>query len=136
MSALPSLLEWARHSARRAGLAPPLILRIELVLEELFTNSVQHGYGGDSDQRIWLQAAAAPGSLHLTYQDAAPPYDPIKHAEPIPDDPAERRFGGLGAHLIRRLSGQIEYRRAGRRNVITLRFPAARGPEEQSSERA
>src|SRR5687767_9340358 len=90
MSALPQLLESIRGIGRDAGLERSLLLRVELVLEELFTNTVRHGYGGDCDSPIWLHALYAAGSLCITYQDAATPFDPLQHRANL-DQPIDRR---------------------------------------------
>src|SRR5690606_29982244 len=76
MSVLPEILGCVREACRKAGIIPPAALRAELVIEELFTNTVRHGYKGECDHPVWLHARPAPGALYLTYQDAAEAFDP------------------------------------------------------------
>ena len=80
LGALPQVLGYVRKMCDRGNMSPVAILRIELAIEELFTNTVRHGYGTDSDASVWLQMVVAPGSIYLVYQDAAPAYDPLQHA--------------------------------------------------------
>ena len=61
-----------------------MVRRIELALEELFTNTVRHGYCRECDSPVWLEAIASPGELRLVYQDAAPAFDPLQYL-PEPD---------------------------------------------------
>ncbi len=122
LNTLPVLLAYLREACEHARIDPATTLRVELVLEELFTNTVRHGYRGDSDASVWLSATSVPGSLFVTYQDAAPPHDPLAHTESLPDALEERTVGGLGVLLARELARSIAYCRVGDRNVLTLTF--------------
>jgi anti-sigma regulatory factor (Ser/Thr protein kinase) len=118
------MLGCVRQACRDAGLVPAAALRVELVIEELFTNTVRHGYRGECDHPVWLHALPAPGGLCLTYQDAAAAFDPFAL-----DCPAEvlapHCIGGQGIRLIRSLASSVAYRRADDRNVLTLLFAVA-----------
>ena len=102
-------------------------LRMTLIVEELFTNSVQHGYGGDGDNPIWLGISYRNGEMEITYEDAAPPYDPFQ-GPPKPfvsSDGNSARLGGWGLGLVKGLGNRVSYTRADDRNRIclTLSFP-------------
>ena len=120
MSALPEILGCVRQACRDAGIVAPAALRVELVIEELFTNTVRHGYQGECDHPVWLHALPAPGALCLTYQDAAGAFDPLA-LEFLPEAPPHC-VGGQGIPLIRSLASSIAYRRADERNILTLLF--------------
>src|SRR5882672_3043087 len=61
-------------------------LRLNLVLEELFINTVRHGHGGDCDAPVWMMLHADERSVHVTYEDIAPPFNPYAHLpESSPD---------------------------------------------------
>ncbi len=51
-----------------------LVSRARIVVEELFSNTIKYGYGGESDHRVRLRLAADP-VLTLVYEDDAPPFD-------------------------------------------------------------
>jgi anti-sigma regulatory factor (Ser/Thr protein kinase) len=124
MSALPEILGCLRQACHDAGVVPAAALRAELVIEELFTNTVRHGYQGECDHPVWLHALPAPGVLCLTYQDAAAAFDPLAlalHAEAA----APQCIGGQGIRLIRSLTSSVAYRRADDRNILTLVFTVA-----------
>lgn len=96
--------------------------RVVLLIEELFTNSVNHGYGGDSDQPVWLTLNVEGEDCQVIYEDCGPPHDPFS----IPDKGAssgpteDRPIGGLGILLLIELSSTRKYQRRGDRNVIEL----------------
>jgi anti-sigma regulatory factor (Ser/Thr protein kinase) len=97
-----------------------------LILEELFTNTVAHGYPAGADGPIWVTLAGGAGVIEVTYEDAGRPFDPV----------AERRGprvdlevpGGLGLALVRGLSAGACYARVGERNRVTLGVPIGGPP--------
>lgn len=96
--------------------------RAVLLVEELFANSVFHGYGGDSDEPVWLTVEVGPHGCRLVYEDCAPAYDPFSVEEPDLDAavPEDRPIGGLGIVFLNELSSARSYARRGDRNVIEL----------------
>ena len=103
-----------------AGADRDTTLRVVLVLEELFTNTVTHGYPGGAEGPVWVTLASQGGVIAVTYEDAAPAFDPLGHA-PAPDlDAEERAPGGLGLTLVRGLCASVSYVRVGDRNRVTL----------------
>jgi anti-sigma regulatory factor (Ser/Thr protein kinase) len=92
---------------------------MNLVLEELFTNTVRHGHRGDSDSPVWVTLAATPGNLQLTYEDNAPPFNP--YTSEITVD--AHTVGGLGVLLTRKLAVLREYAYLYGRNRIRLALP-------------
>ena len=103
-------------------------LRIVLIVEELFANSINHGYGGDSEQPVWLVLEVTDADCHLVYEDCAPAYDPFAAVDmsSTEADVDTRRVGGLGIVLLVELSASRSYRRRGTHNVIDLRIPHKR----------
>src|SRR5713101_2109920 len=104
------------------GLPREVCLRLTLLVEELFTNTIVHGHGGDSEAAVSLDCRVEQGRVRLTYEDTAPPHDPFATLQ-TPDDKAsaeDRQVGGLGTLLVATMAEHAEYRRAGDRNRISL----------------
>jgi anti-sigma regulatory factor (Ser/Thr protein kinase) len=104
--------------------------RAYLAVEELFANTIHHGYGKESDAQVWLTVEIDASSLRITYVDAAAEFDPFAGnfdsvaAEGIED----QRVGGLGRLLIKETAYRCAYRREAGRNIVTLEYalkPAA-----------
>ena len=72
--------------ALRVGLRHEDSMRLLLIVEELFTNTVRHGHGGDCDAPIGVTLGAAAAHVELAYEDTAPPFDPIEHLAGSPVD--------------------------------------------------
>jgi len=113
------------------GVAASDGLRLALVVEELFTNTVMHGHGGGSDAPVRLALRADASHLELSYEDSAPPFDPLDHLARSPIDPAasvvDRPIGQLGIALVVNMAERISYAREDGRNriVLVLRRQAA-----------
>ena len=103
-------------------------LRVFLLIEELFANSVFHGYGGDSDQPVWVTLEVHDTACRVVYEDAAPAHNPFAAApSPRLDAPLdERPVGGLGILLLEELSSSHSYTRRGNNNVIEFEVPHER----------
>ena len=96
--------------------------RAVLLVEELFANSVFHGYGGDCEQPVWLTVDVAGDGCRIVYEDCARAYNPFETEEPDLDAaaPEDRPIGGLGIVFLNELSSARSYSRRGNRNVIEL----------------
>jgi serine/threonine-protein kinase RsbW len=96
-------------------------LKLNLVAEELFTNTIRHGHRGDCDAPVWLSVAAGPQAVQLTYEDTAPPFNPYALFASAPDTTLSlRRIGGLGVLLTRELASTRDYAYLFGRNRIRL----------------
>lgn len=120
-AALPDLLGMARAAAHAAGLDNTACARIELVLEEAFSNTVRHGYGGESDRPVWLACRILPDGIEIVYRDAAPHFDPLVGvAPPTGDQP-----GGVGRLLIKHLPASARYLSGSEGNQLVAVFKRA-----------
>jgi len=100
------------------------LLRLQLVIEELFTNTIMHGYGKECDEPIEIALDAGPGRVTVRYQDAAGPYDPA-HAlatsrERVSGPLEQRPVGHLGVHLAAAIVEDMRYARVGGRNQLQI----------------
>jgi len=120
--ALPQIAAFLAEVCAAATLPRESCLRLTLLVEELFTNTVTHGHGGDSEAPVRLVCEVTEGHIALDYEDTGPPYDPFASVTP-PDleaGVADRRVGGLGVLLVSAMARQVEYRRVGNTNRISL----------------
>ena len=108
--------------AQCAGIEDSERQRAVLLVEELFANSLFHGYGGDSDGPVWLTVELDPQGCHIVYEDRAPAWNPFELEEPDLDAavPEDRPIGGLGIVFLNELSTDRSYVRRGDRNVIEM----------------
>ncbi|MES2495948.1 MAG: ATP-binding protein [Pseudomonadota bacterium] len=99
------------------GAAPDFLL----CAEELFTNIVLHGLGGEAGHRIDVEIAQGEDRIDVAITDDAPPFDPTTPIAPDLDAPVEARaIGGLGRHLVSTIMDSFCYRRERNRNCISF----------------
>lgn len=110
-----------------SGLSRATYLRLNLVLEELFTNTVRHGHRGDCDAPIWIAVSRSGDTLSVLYEDKAPPFNPYARlTEPVVDTTVSmRKIGGLGVLLTMELAASRDYAYLFGRNRIRLTLAAA-----------
>ena len=98
----------------QASVARDRCLRLNVVVEELFINTVHHGHRGECDAPVWISLRAQPAAVELTYEDTAGPFNPLAHtARP-------GKIGGLGVLLARELTAAREYAYVFGRNRVRL----------------
>lgn len=104
MDCLPQAIAFVEEFCRKRQVASSDGLRLSLVVEELFTNTVMHGHGGDSDAPVRIGLSADLQHLDLTYEDTAPPFDPLDQVARSTTDPGteafERPVGHFGLALV------------------------------------
>jgi serine/threonine-protein kinase RsbW len=101
----------------------PAAMQLNLVLEELFTNSVSYGYLANAPGGLPIQILLEPrdGGLFVEFSDNGTPYDPL--AAPQPDltlDVEDRPVGGLGVHFLRTMMSDIRYSHDDGRNRLSF----------------
>jgi serine/threonine-protein kinase RsbW len=111
-----------------AGADHGTTLRVILLLEELFTNTVTHGYADAGEGLVWVTLAAGSGVIEIIYEDAGPAFDPLTGAPEPLLGPRGEEPGGLGLALVRGLSTSAAYARIGARNRITLTVSTGSAP--------
>jgi serine/threonine-protein kinase RsbW len=107
---------------REAELSREACLRLNLVLEELFVNTVRHGHRADCEAPVWLTLDANQGAVHVTYEDTAPPFNPYAKLPTTPPDTTieMRKIGGLGVLLTKELAATRDYSYLFGRNRVRL----------------
>lgn len=105
-----------------AGVRREACLKANLVLEELFMNTVQHGHRGGSDAPVWITLDDRNGRVHMVYEDNAPAFNPLgRSREQLAKALAqEGREGGLGVVLANALAASADYAYLFGRNRISL----------------
>ena len=103
-------------------LPPSFIRTINLGLEEVTSNIIKYGYDDEGVHWIELRLNLAPSELQITVTDDGREFNPLDYPEPDPvkliDNPEP---GGLGVRFLRHLFDEVQYRRDGGTNCLSLR---------------
>lgn len=97
-------------------------MSLHLVLEELVTNVINHGYIDGQSHTFTVALSAGPDRLvTAVITDDAPAFDPLGCAAIDTSLPLEDRpIGGLGVHLVKNLARSAHYERRNGKNILTL----------------
>lgn len=112
-----------------AGLDPEVAFHLNLVFDELLTNTISYGYDDGGEHQIAVSLGLDGGAVVARIVDDGRPFDPFRDA-PAPDldSPVEDRpIGGLGIHFAKTFMSTLRYRREDGRNVVefTKALPGA-----------
>jgi serine/threonine-protein kinase RsbW len=100
-------------------------LRLHLVAEELFTNTVKHGHKGGSDAPVVITLRSLVDVIEFRYEDQSPPFNPIAWAEKVKlaEQAASGKEGGLGTVLAKGMAVSGEYYYMFGHNQVRFRLP-------------
>ena len=121
LSSLEELEESVEAFGTEQDWSPNLLFQMQLALEELACNVINHGFGEDGHQ-FEIAISSSPDSVTIEVVDGARPYNPLTET-PEPDVDAaldERKVGGLGVFLVREVSDEMHYRREDGKNRLTI----------------
>jgi anti-sigma regulatory factor (Ser/Thr protein kinase) len=121
-SQISSIYGFISETVTRAGGNEGNVTALELIADEIFTNITSYACLGEEEYPVTLEIEVKNGVVSMTFIDSGIPFDPT--SVPSPDiglPAAEREIGGLGIHMVRCMTDEISYERAGDKNVLTVK---------------
>jgi anti-sigma regulatory factor (Ser/Thr protein kinase) len=119
---LDEIREYVGDVARKGGFSNKDVYNIQLATDEAASNIIEHAYEGVPNGVLDLACSMEKDVIKIVLIDYGVPYDPS--AVPMPDikaDLSERKIGGLGIFLMRKLMDEVHYEpRADKSNVLTM----------------
>ncbi|MDE2892884.1 MAG: SpoIIE family protein phosphatase [Chloroflexota bacterium] len=133
-TSLPRVAAFVERFAETEGFDPMELYRINLALDELFTNTIEHGFPGrENEADISIAMRREGETIVVRYEDNGPAFNPLEATGQDTElDLLERPIGGLGLQLIASTFDAVNYERIDDRNVTTLR--QTRATSEDDSE--
>ncbi len=116
---------WLRESGAALAVPEEQIDRLELCLNEVLANLVEHGGEEAAQHPIQLQLEAVPPpsgcGAQLVVSDSGKPFDSGQVSlKPMPDSLGEASPGGLGLRLVKAFSDGMAYRVLDGRNELRI----------------
>lgn len=117
--------EFVAQLAEEAGFDARAAYHIEIAVDEVCTNIVEHGFaphkGAASGGYIALNVRFDDPCLKMAISDNSPQFDPTTQAKvDMDNDHYKREPGGWGLHFVRQLMDEVEYGYAEGQNHLTL----------------
>jgi len=118
---LDEIRDFVGSIARAGGFTDKDVYNIQLATDEAASNIIEHAYEGVSDGVLELSCGMQGNALRVVLVDHGEPFDPSEI--PMPDlkaDLSERKIGGLGIFLMRKLMDEVLYDSQPNKNSNTL----------------
>ncbi|MCJ7784695.1 MAG: ATP-binding protein [Desulfobacterales bacterium] len=112
--------EFVADCARTEGFDQRRIQEIELALEEALVNIFNYAYP-ETPGDIEINCKLETGRLIIEIIDSGIPFDMTSLSDPdLTADVEERKIGGLGIFLVKKMVDEVRYRREKDRNILTF----------------
>lgn len=107
---LDEIRELVGGAARQAGFSDKEIYAIQLAADEASSNIIEHAYAGAKGGKIEIEINISGKELKISMRDHGKSFDPSSVPEPnVKADLSERKIGGLGMYLMRKLMDEVTY---------------------------
>jgi anti-sigma regulatory factor (Ser/Thr protein kinase) len=118
---LDEIRDFVGEIARKGGFGNKDVYNIQLATDEAASNIIEHAYEGVSNGVLELICGFKDAAIVIVLVDHGEPFDPSE--VPMPDlkaDLSERKIGGLGIFLMRKLMDEVRYDSQPSKNSNTL----------------
>ena len=120
LDSLAELFAFLKGAAQDYGLDDRTTFSVNMAVEELFTNMIKYGSGGEDAIEVGLDREGDQLIVRLVDTDSEPfdlnALESVDTSAPL----AERRPGGLGIHLVKCLMDEVTYEYKNRITRIKL----------------
>jgi serine/threonine-protein kinase RsbW len=119
---LDEIREFVGDIARAGGFGAKDVYNIQLAADEAASNVIEHAYEGVSNGLMELSCGVSGNVITIILVDHGESFDPS--VIPLPDlkaDLSERKIGGLGIFLMRKLMDEVHYEiKPNKGNILTM----------------
>ena len=94
--------------------------QIAISIEEIFVNIAHYAYNPEvGTARICI--TISDNTLQLVFEDAGKPYNPLEKSDPdITASVEDRKIGGLGIFMVKKIMDTVQYRYEDGKNRLTM----------------
>jgi len=118
---LDEIRDFVGRIARAGGFGSKEVYSIQLATDEAASNIIEHAYEGINNGVLEISCGMQGSAIKIVLVDHGEPFDPSE--VPMPDlkaDLSERKIGGLGIFLMRKLMDEVHYDSQPGKNSNTL----------------
>ncbi|MEO1021427.1 MAG: ATP-binding protein [Bacteroidota bacterium] len=120
-SQIARVRDFVAEHAQNIGLSPKDISEIKLAVDEAYTNIVKHAYKYANQHHVDIEIGFSNSELWISLLDEGESFDPNTYSEPdLVKRIKEKKRGGMGVYLIRKLMDSVHYSRKGHMNEIRM----------------
>ncbi|THB78724.1 MAG: ATP-binding protein [Desulfobulbaceae bacterium] len=99
---------------------PKINFKLNLMIEELFVNQVEHGSVED-DSYMTIAIEVGDSTIEIRMEDSGPRFNPLDEPAVDTELPLEKRCqGGLGIHFVKHYADTVSYQRKNGKNIVEI----------------
>lgn len=118
---LAEVRDFVAKYASECGFAQQDIADIRLAVDEAYTNIIKHAYQNDKHKSVDIELGYDTKEFWVSLLDTGDAFDPQKYTKPdVRQKIKEKKRGGVGVYLIRKLMDDVEYHKKGSVNEIRM----------------
>lgn len=109
--------EFAKSLTEKLAVVPKVANKVSIAVDEIYSNIIN--YSGAELATISYEIKD--GRLYITFTDDGIPYNPLESEEPdITLSAEERKIGGLGIFMVKKMTESMEYTYEDEKNILKL----------------
>ncbi|MDR9418383.1 ATP-binding protein [Gracilimonas sp.] len=118
---LAEVRDFVAAHAEDIGLSDKVISDIRLAVDEAYTNIIKHAYKNTPSEKVDIEIGSDATQLWISLMDRGESFDPSTYSEPdLMKRIKQKKRGGMGVYLIRKVMDQVQYNRKGKKNEIRM----------------
>lgn len=125
---LDEIREFVGDVARKNGFTDKEVYNIQLATDEAASNIIEHAYEGVTNGLLEISCGVRNKVMTIVLVDHGESFDPSDVPPPdLKADLSDRKIGGLGLFLMRKLMDEVHYDAEPRKNRNTLTMIKRKG---------
>ena len=120
---LQAVIDFVDRQLEANGCSMKAQMQMDLAVEEIFVNIASYAYKPNKgNATVRIEVSDDPVTVTITFIDRGVPYDPLKKDDPdVTLSAAERKIGGLGIFLTKKVMDDVSYAYKDGQNILTLK---------------
>lgn len=97
-------------------------MQLNIVIDELCSNVARYAYSDKTGKvTVSVDTVDKPMKVWLTFTDEGVPYNPLAKEDPdITLSAEERKLGGLGIYMVKKMMDEFRYEYKDGKNIVTV----------------
>ncbi|MDR2760149.1 MAG: ATP-binding protein [Spirochaetaceae bacterium] len=117
---LDRLLAWIETALEDYSCPVKTGIQIAMVAEEIFVNIADYAYP-EKNGEVTVRTGRAGEAFAVQFEDGGESFDPLDWPNPkTTGSIEERKIGGLGIYLIKKMTDRVAYLRLNDKNLLTI----------------
>ncbi|MCL1806983.1 MAG: ATP-binding protein [Oscillospiraceae bacterium] len=106
--------------AELASVPDKVLSQIAIAAEEIFVNIAHYAYAPETGGAVVRVRSG--GEITIEFEDGGKPYNPLAKEDPdVTLGAEERKIGGLGVYMVKKMMDSVEYRRDNGKNIFCFK---------------